>query len=626
LTPGYAMALEDKLRSLPESPGVYLMKNARREVIYIGKAKNLRNRVMSYFKPPREENRLITIRISDVQDVDWVVTSTEKEALILENSLIKQFRPRFNVNLKDDKTFVSVEIDLSKPYPVPRIVRRKTEGKSLYFGPYSSARAARDTLKTLHRIFPLRKCKLSECRSRTRPCVYHELGQCLGPCCGGISEEDYEAMLEQVVLFLRGHTEDVLKALREEMQRSAAEMKFEKAAKIRDRMRAIELTLERQRMASSMDETDRDVFGIHRAGARMAVQIFFIRNGRMEDTASYLSDVGDMPTEEAFRSFLNQFYSTTRFIPKEILLPCPTEDETLLTEWLSELKQQKIEVISPSRGDKMRLVELANRNAQSAYDARLSDTMDRDSVLKSIQNLLGLPAPPRRIECFDISNLNGREAVGAMVVFQDGDPFRKGYRRFRIKTVEGSDDFAMLREVLARRFGKDSKETAMPDLLVVDGGKGQLGAAADVMKELKIEGVPIAGLAKSRKTTDTASDRILRSEERLFVPRNPDPIVLEQGTPEFFVFTRARDEAHRFAITYHRRVLEKEEINASPLRRVKGLGPARRRLLLERFGTTRGVLRATLDELSQVKGIGPALARQVFAQLHPEDRKPDAAQ
>ncbi|MHC5034100.1 MAG: excinuclease ABC subunit UvrC [Planctomycetota bacterium] len=603
--------LAKKIDGLPRRPGVYLMKDARHEVVYVGKAKDLRTRVRTYFQERAEDWRLISKRIDQVADVDVVVTASEKEALLLESNFIKQFRPRYNVYFRDDKSFVSIKIDLAEPWPRPIVTRRLDAPKALCFGPYASAKAARRTVRILQDTFPLRKCSIRQCRERNRPCLYGEMGKCAAPCCSEVSEEQYRALIDQVVLFLKGKADELLEELRSEMAEASERLEFERAGRLRDRIRAVETTLEGQDVSSSMPDVDRDIFGLCTLDRHVAVAVLFVRNGNIQDVASYRFPA-ELDSEEAiFGSFLSQFYSQARFIPKEVLVPVQTPDADLLASWLSEQKGRKVQVLWPRRGAKKRLVELANRNARQAERAATSDEERRRLAMESLQQTLNLSELPRNIECFDISTLQGREAVGSMVVFRDGQPDKSSYRHYKIRQVVGQDDFAMMREVLTRRYSKPADRAEAsgdpPELVLVDGGKGQLGVAVDVLGDLGIDSCDVAALAKAR----SGGGKRLKAE-RVFVPNQANPIEVPERSYGFRLVTRVRDEAHRFAIGYHRRVRRKATME-SPLMEVRGVGKTIARRLLEHFGGLNKVKKASLDELRAVRGVSDVVARAIYA-------------
>ncbi len=595
--------LRAKIDELPRRPGVYLMKDPHKEVIYVGKAKDLWSRVRSYFQESREEERLISRHMEQVDDVDVVVTASEQEAMLLENNFIKQFHPRYNVNLRDDKSFVSIKINRAEAWPRPIITRRLKEEGALYFGPYASARAARATLRVIYDLFPLRRCSIRECSQRARPCLYGQMGKCSAPCCSDVTEEDYARLIDQVVMFLRGKTEDLIERLRSQMAEAAARQEYERAAHVRDRIRAIEETLEVQRVASSAEATDRDIFGLCTVEGHVWVAVLLVREGNIRDVASYRFPARLDSQQAIFRSFLNQFYSQNRFIPDEILVPVPTEDAELLAGWLSEKKGRKVAIAHPQRGRKKRLIELANRNAMQAERAATTREERRTLEMESLRSTLDLANLPESIECFDISTLQGREAVGSMVVFRGGDPDKSSYRHYKIREVEGQDDFAMMREVLTRRYARvASGEEEAPDLVLVDGGKGQLAVAVEVLEEQGVGGCDVAALAKARSA---GGERL--KVERVFLPGAAEPIVVPEASYGFRLVTRVRDEAHRFAVSYHRKVRRKASMR-SPLLDVPGVGPVLARRLTDHFGGLNKVQQATREELTSVRGVSGKLA------------------
>ena len=618
-------ALPAKAEALPRRPGVYLFKDARHEVIYVGKAKDLRARVRSYFQESAEDWRLISKRIGQVADVDAVVTDSEKEALLLENNFIKQFRPKYNVYFRDDKSFVSIKIDLTEPWPRPIVTRRLDAPKALYFGPYASAKAARKTLKVLQDVFPLRKCSMRECRERRRPCVYGEMGRCAAPCCSDVSPEEYQRLVDQVVMFLKGKADDLSDALRHEMELAAERQEYERAAAVRDRIRAIETTLEAQRVASSAEGADRDIFGLCTLDRYVSVAVLLARGGNVQDVASYRFPAALDSEQAIFGSFLNQFYSQNRFIPDEILVPVQTEDAELLESWLSDKRGRKVRIVCPLRGAKRRLVELAEQNARQAERAATSDQEKRRLEMESLQRIMGLSELPRSIECFDISTLQGREAVGSMVVFRDGVPDKSCYRRYRIRQVAGQDDFAMMREVLVRRYSRlalpeaeSGGQAEPPELVLVDGGKGQLGVAMDVLGELGIDSCDVAALAKARSAEGKKLKR-----ERVFLPGRHEPAEVPESSYGFRLITRVRDEAHRFAVSYHRQLRRKAAME-SPLVEVRGVGKVLARRLLEHFGSLGKVQQASVEELMAVKGVSTVLARAIH-EYYRSERRPEGA-
>jgi len=609
--------VQSKLDSVPPACGVYMFKDRRQKVLYVGKAVNLRSRVRSYFQPGSSDERvLVEHMLPKVADIDWVVVANEKEALILENNLIKQFKPRFNINLKDDKTFLSIRLDRREPFPRLETVRRYTEDGALYFGPYSSSASLRETLRIVNAVFPIRKCPDTVFRGRTRPCLYHEIGRCLAPCVGLVDESAYGELLGEVELFLRGRSEELAERLRGKMAAASGRMEYELAARYRDQLGAVERTMEKQTITSAQ-AVDRDVFGYFKEGDRMQVQALLVRGGRLEDVPGYAVNTKGLSAEAAFAGFLRRFYSVTRFIPPEVLVPVEPPDREALAEWLGERRGGKVALRRPQRGDKARLVRMATENAESAYRAAHATERDRARVLERLQEALGLRHVPERIECYDISNIQGVEAVGSMVTFERGAPNKARYRRYKIKTVEGSDDFAMMREVLERRLRRGVADGDLPQLIVIDGGKGQLGAVCGVMRELGVGDVDVLALAKGRdkrRGSGPSAERV-HTDERIFVPGRRKPIVLAQDSPELYLLARIRDEAHRFAIAYHRK-LRAKPYKHTVLDRIPGIGPARKKALVAHFGSVRAIRQATVEELGQVKGISAKQAAAVHRSLH----------
>ncbi len=579
------------------------MKDRRGEVIYVGKAANLKLRVASYFRGGRDESRLITRRIGEVHDIDCIVTRSEKEAFLLENNFIKQFRPKYNVLFRDDKSFVSIKIPQEEPYPRPIITRRTGDKNARYFGPYSNSRAARRTLDVLQEIFPLRKCTLRQCRTVDRPCLYGQMGKCLSPCCNEVSEQHYAELIDELSLFLDGQCDELLERMRAEMRGAAGQLDFERAAALRDRIRAVEETVEQQLASSTSERVDRDVFGYYPTDRNVWVAVLFIRDGGMRDAATYNFPAQLDAAEAILRSFVKQFYFANRYMPEEILLPVDAGDLDLPADWLCEKRGGKVKVLRPQRGRKRRLVELASQNALQAQKVKTGDREKRLLEMQSLQDSLVLDKAPLNIECFDISNLSGREATGSMVVFRNGVPDKGSYRRYRIRDIGGRDDEAMMREVIGRRYRHVREKTGkeflqkMPELIVVDGGKGQLRAACNALEELQLRQGDIIALAKAR----TEGGRRVK-RERVFVPGKDAAVELEENSHGFRLLTRIRDEAHRFAIQYHRKLRRKASIK-SPLTEIPGVGEKMAARLLERFKSLGRVREAGTEELCEVKGI-----------------------
>jgi excinuclease ABC subunit C len=612
--------LSRKLKTIPTGTGVYMMKDARNEVIYVGKAKNLRNRVRSYFQSSGDERLFIKFLVKRIADIDFVLTDTEKEALILENNLIKQFKPRFNINLRDDKTFVSIKLDMNQKFPYPFIVRQiePSTGKGrgsknnniLYFGPYSSSRAVRETLRYVNSLFLIRKCSLSVFKSRVRPCLYYQIGKCVAPCCDLVDETTYNDLINEIILVLKGKNAELSKVLKKKMHDASVALKYEKAAKFRDRIIAIEKTVEKQKI-STLEFVDRDVFGYYGEGNSLQIQAMFIRNGNLEDIASYRFSTMNESLDNVFRSFLNQFYVQSRFIPDEVIMPVESEDREILEDLLSERKGHKIKVLCPKRGEKNKLREMATKNAENAFKIRQDAGDGIESTLASLRKHLGLTNLPKRMECFDISNIRGKQAVGSMVTFENGVQVKSKYKRYKVKTVSQSDDYAMMYEVLTRRYSRAFKEDDFPDLTVVDGGKGQLGIARRVFDELGVERVDLIALAKGKIKVTGHVDSKQKLDERVFICGNNDPIVLNQDSAELRLLVNIRDEAHRFALAYHKK-LRKEQYYKSPLDKIMGIGQVKKKNLLKHFGDIQKIRKASLDELGKVKSISAKDAKNIY--------------
>ncbi len=609
-----AMVDSSDLKNYPTSPGVYLMHDAEGTVLYVGKAKNLRARLRSYFVPGGDGRPQIRFLLGRLERIETILTDTEKEALILENTLIKKYRPRYNINLRDDKTYVSVRLDPREEFPGLQVVRQVHRDGALYFGPYSSAGAVRETLKEIYRIFPLRHYPPAVCRRRGRPCLFFQIGQCSAPCHGRISAADYRLLVKGVIELLSGHEEVVLGDLRERMARAALEMRFEEAARLRDQIGAIVQTVEKQKVVEA-GGGDQDVVGLHREEGEVELVVLFVRAGKLIGRRQYGLD-WRLDEAELLSNFLLEFYGREVLIPAQVLLPFLPEDAGTLSDWLSDRKGRRVTVSAPQRGEKRRLVELAERNAAEAYRERGSKREAKVALLAELQGRLELARPPRRMECFDISNLQGAQAVGSRAVFLDGDAAPAEYRHYRIRSVTGADDFASLAEILRRRLTRGLAEETLPDFLLIDGGKGQLAAVAAVLGELGLAGrIDLAGIAKSRVIANVRGKAVERSEERLFRPGRKNPIVLRQGSPALFLLERLRDEAHRFAITHHRKLRGKAALR-SALEEVPGVGPGRRRALLKHFGSLKQIRAATVEEFAAMPGLPRGVAQAIFSFFH----------
>ncbi len=610
--------LEATLKRLPDRPGVYLMRDTRGDVLYVGKAQSLRNRVRSYWQkqaPAGEIHRIRSV-IDRVADVEVTETDSVSEALLLEANLIKRFKPRFNVRLKDDKSYPYIKVTLGDDFPRVERTRKLVNDGSRYFGPYASASSVDESMNLVRRLFPFRTCtieiKEGE-RALQRPCLLYHIKRCQGPCIEAISKDDYRADIEQVELFLEGRQETLVKALQVEMSAASQREDYERAAQHRDKIRAIERTMESQKMAA-FARTELDMIGMARQDNQAAMTLFVIRDGKMIGRDVYLLDAAhDATDDEVLASFLEQYYARATSIPREVYVPAAVGEGSTIQGFLTEKRGGPVHLRVPQRGEKRSLMELATRNAADTLareHARwLADQGKTLAALEQLAEALGLPGPPLRIECYDISNFQGSESVGSMVVFEDGKPRSGEYRRFRIKSVQGPNDFASHQEVLRRRFrvtrsgdegSEEERRWAMPDLVIVDGGKGQVSAAKAVLDEVGLHDLPLAGLAKER--------------EELFLPGRSDPIVLPSTSSALYLVQRLRDEAHRFAITYHRSLRDKRTVR-SAFDDLPGVGPKRKRELLKVFGSIKRVREAPIEQIAAVPGISRALAARIKATL-----------
>lgn len=607
--------IEEKLEATPARPGVYLLKDARGKVIYVGKAKSLRSRVRSYFRGGDERHQ-VRFLMRRVADLETLVTTNEKEALILENNLIKQYKPRYNVRLKDDKSYVSVKVTVRDEWPRILVTRKIRQDGSKYYGPYHSAWSVRETLDTIRKVIPLRTCSDGVFRNRARPCLEYQIKRCLAPCCLAVDPEAYRRHLREAMLLLEGKSDELVRKLRADMEVAAEELRFEEAARLRDRLRAIELTQQRQQIVTH-GGADQDVFGLYREGGFVEAQVLFVRGGKLTGHQAYGFDDIELDDDELLESILTQFYQGERYIPAEVLVPVDLDDAAVRAEVLSERKGARVTFLRPQRGDKVRLLEMAAENAAHGFRERRDADRNREKMAEELQRKLHLRSAPKRIECYDISNIQGTHAVGSMVTFDEGEPDKKRYRRFRIRTVEGSDDFAMMFEVLTRRFRRAKEEGRYPDLVVVDGGKGQLNVAVEVLRELEITEVDVVGLAKMRVERDARAQEVKRSDERVFLPGRKNPVVLRSNSGALFLLQRIRDEAHRFAVSYHRELRGKERLR-SPLDDIDGVGPERRKALLRHFGSLTRIRAATVEDIAAVPGIPRSLAEAVHAHFDRE--------
>ena len=614
-----------RLRALPPEPGVYLMRDASGEIIYVGKAASLRNRVSSYFGSPWGLHPKIRQMVRRIVDFEFIVTESEQEALILENNLIKEHQPQYNSRLKDDKSYPFIKIDTTEDFPIVYVTRRVREDGARYFGPFASASSVRKTLALLKKLFPYRSCTKTITGNDDRACLDYFIHRCAGPCIGEVDKSQYHEIIDQVALFLEGRTDQVVKGISTRMIEASENLEFERAAVLRDQIQAIERVHEGQKVLQLSNENI-DVIALAQEGRDAWVEVFFIRQGKLVGRENFLmhrSD-GDEPTE-VMEAFVKQFYSANPYVPRRVLLQHLPEDVEAIDAWLRSKRQGAVQLHVPQRGEKRKLVQMVAQNAEQGLNQlrvrRLHESTNNQQALEELQEALSLPELPRRIECYDISNIQGTNSVGSMVVFEDGRPKSSHYRRFKIKSVAGVDDYSMMREVLTRRFrrlsesrkaeasgeagqanGRGSERNngnswgIIPDLVLIDGGKGHLGAALQVFLELGINDIPLSSIAKEN--------------EELFVPYVSDPIVLPRDAQGLFLVQRVRDEAHRFAITFHRERRSKKSVQ-STLDLVPGVGPKRKRMLIRRFGSVRGIREASLEEVAAVPGLTLTVARAI---------------
>ena len=632
-TPGGSSTISEKIRkqlaALPARPGVYLMRNAEGEVIYVGKAAKLKDRVRSYFGSPHMMEPKTRALRAQIDDFEYIVVGNAGEALILEATLIKRHQPFFNIRLKDDKRYPYLKVDIQNPWPRVYITRRIEKDGARYFGPYASAGSVRATLDLTKKLFPWRSCTKEITGKDARPCLDYYIKRCIAPCTAYCTKEEYDEVIEQVILFLEGKADDVLRRLRKQMDDAAGRMEYERAAQIREPLKGPERTVERQ-MVSTTRKEDVDIFGLARDGDQACVQVFFVRGTQMIGRDTFVVEgVRDEPDSAVLTNFLLQYYEGAQYIPRLVAIPSEADDRGAMEELLTEKRGTLVEVRVPERGEKRRLVELATENAKEALALMrvkwMADANKTEQALEQLREELSLPAIPRRIECYDNSNIQGTNPVSSMVVFLDGKPAPNQYRKFKVRTVEGANDFATMQEVLRRRFGRHAARRAdaegpgaggpapageqplagseawdLPDLVIIDGGKGQLGAAVQVMRELGVYEIPAVGLAK-------------RFEE-LFVPDEDEPVVLPRNSEALYLVQRIRDEAHRFAITYHRQVRGKSSIQ-SALDTIPGIGPKRKKALLKKFGSVKQIREADVEEIAATVGFTKALAEKVKAEL-----------
>ena len=602
------------LKRTPTEPGVYLMRTTTGKIFYVGKAANLRSRLRSYFS--NADKRPFVKRLPRILgDVETFITRNEKEALLLENRLIKTHQPRFNIKLRDDKNFLSLRIDVRAQWPRVEVVRRQRRDGGEYFGPYHCATSIRQTLGILNKYFGLRTCKDSVLHNRSRPCLQYQIKRCPAPCVFDISRDEYRRSVGETILFLQGRHTELISSLQDRMEQAATRWEYELAAGYRDQIHDIKNSLTGQQV-ETIRSIDQDALGLYREGDLLSVEVLNIRRGVLSGHRRFVFSEQEQPDEEILTSFIVQFYSGHFTVPHEVLVPLSLPSAALLAEVLTEQQGRQVKVIHPRRGAKRSLVEAAVRNAQQAFNEELGIVERRRKELSKLQKKLHLTNLPRRIECFDIANLGNEAIVGSMVVFVDGEPDKSSYRAFRVRTVATQDDFASLVEVLSRRVKRSQQgDEPWPDLMIVDGGKGQLNRVLGAFEELGVHDLELVGLAKSRlKPTETESEHVARTDERVYLPGAKSPIRLKPNTAERHLMERVRDEAHRFANAYSRKLREKRALGSS-LERIPGIGAVRRRALIKHFGSVGRIKCATVDELAEVEGFSFGLAARVFRHI-----------
>ena len=609
---------DHRLRVTPEKPGVYLMKDVSDKIIYVGKASVLRNRLRSYFGSPAGLSTKIRRLVSQITDFEFIVTDTEAEALILENTLIKRYRPKFNARLKDDKTYPFLKIDLSEEFPRVYITRQVADDGARYFGPFASAGSVRQAMDLVKKLFPYRSCTKTITGKDPRPCLEYFINRCVAPCSGHSNKEEYERVIQQVIMFMEGDTESVTRELTYKMDDSSSKLEYERAAVLRDQIKSIERVAEEQRIkVDSNPIGDTDLIAIAQGTDETWIEVFFVRHGKLIGRDHFFMEgTQDDPVGLILGQFIKQFYETSVVIPPSLLIQHPLEEHQLIQDWLRDKRGGRVKITCPQRGSNRKLLDVVVENANQGLAQHRVKWLNNPDVINQamdeLQEYLSLPSLPSRMECYDISHIQGTNVVGSMVVFQDGKPKTAHYRRFKIKTVDGVDDYASMQEMLRRRLKRLSDVRSqraknpddngisitdgwsiVPDLVIIDGGKGHLSAALEVFLELGLDDIPLAALAKEN--------------EEIFVPYTSDPIILPRNSQSLYLVQRIRDEAHRFAITYHRNLRSKGSLRSS-IDLVTGIGPKRKRMLLRRFGSIQGIKEAPVDEIAAVPGLTRSLA------------------
>lgn len=595
------------LTTVPKTPGVYQMLDKQSRILYVGKAKNLRSRLTSYTRFSGSDHNKTTVMLSQVERVATLLTATEKEALILEASLIKKHKPKYNILLRDDKNYPLIKVTIQDTWPQVHMCRRRKKDGARYFGPYSSSSSMWSTLRLLANLFPLRKCKGNTVRPRKRPCLNMQMGKCLGPCVDIADHNQYLELVKKVLMVLEGKNRSLVKELTEEMEAAATDLRFEHAAERRDQIIALSKTLEKQVVASGSLK-DQDIFGFCRQGTSIGIAILFVREGLISGSRNFFLN---KPMEEdpiILAQVLNQFYDDNTLPAKELLLPFSIVDTDILKERFSELLACQVTLSVPQRGDRVRLIDMANANARHIFDEKEKKERSWQGLSLAMEDLLRLNHSPGHIECLDISNTSGKQAVGSLVCFKDGEPSKSDFRHYRIKTVPGPDDYAMMEEVLQRRFARGLEENNLPDLFMVDGGRGQLGIALRVAEEMGIrDDLDWIGIAKEKESEG----------EKLYKPGRKNPIILKKHNPVLLYLMRIRDESHRFGVQFHRKLRSKASM-ASILDTIPGVGSNRKEKMLKHLGSVKRIGEASVDELAEVPGIGKTLADTIYTTIHPK--------
>ena len=603
-----------RLAAVPLKPGVYIHIDSDGKVLYVGKSSSLRNRLRSYFGSKKNLDAKTTELVSRIADFEFIVTESEQEALLLENSLIKKHKPRFNIRLKDDKTYPYIKVDLAEEFPRVYVTRRTANDGARYFGPFASAGSVRKTLDLLKRLFPYRSCTKTITGNDDRPCLEFHIKRCVAPCTGFASVADYSKVIDQVLMFLEGNTKEVVAELESAMLKASQGLEFERAGALRDRLKAIERVYEGQKVVG-MGKENLDVISAAYGGEEAWVEIFFVRQGNLIGRDHFvMSGTRDESGNEILARFIEQFYSSASHVPRRILIPEKINREPVITEWLQTRRDGPVQITVPERGPKRRLVQMVSDNAIQGLEQLklkwISDTNRMESAMSELQEQLNLPKLPKRIECYDISHIQGTNTVASMSVFEDGKPLSSDYRRFKIKSRDGNDDFASMKEVLTRRFKrlKNAREggeentsfAASPDLVLIDGGKGQLSSAVEAMLFLGLQDIQLASIAKR--------------EEEIFLPDAAEPVIMPRNSQALFLLQRVRDEAHRFAITFHRNLRGKYSVK-SALDLVPGVGPKRRKMLIRTFGSVKGIREASEEQLAAAPGMTAKVAQQIKEHL-----------